>query len=120
LVATVESPNDGAAIVRAVNGGSAPEAELRAKLLAMERFRPILAERDRQDARWGPARSLPKDRTPEHWLAILLEEVGELSEAVVEEAAIHDGSWRRAIQDELIHTAAVAVSWLEWIAAQEE
>jgi len=95
-------------------------AALEAKLQAMERFVPILEERDQQDAKWGPPASLPKDRTPEHWLAILAEEVGELSKAVVEEAAVRNGSWRQAIQDELIHTAAVSVSWLEWIAAAQE
>lgn len=72
----------------------------------------ILAERKRQDMKWGSPSMLPKDRTPEHWLAILMEEMGELAEAVVETAAGGQG-WD--IQGELIQTAAVAVSWLEWL-----
>ena len=79
----------------------------------------IAAERVRQDKNWGPPQDLPKDRTPEHWLAILMEEMGELAEAVVELAAGGQG-WEGTIRTELIETAAVAVSWLEWIAAQEE
>ena len=101
-------------------GYSQEATALEAKLEAMERFVPIAVERDRQDAKWGAPSTLPRDRTPEHWLAILAEEFGELSEAVVEEAAIRDGSWVERIERELIETAAVAVSWLEWITAQQE
>jgi len=78
----------------------------------------ILAERERQDRKWGPPSTLPARRTPEHWLAILMEEAGELAEAVVEHAAAranHLTGWEEAIEQELIQTAAVAVSWLEWL-----
>ena len=79
----------------------------------------IVLERQRQDLKWGPPEELPKDRTPEHWLAILMEEVGELAEAVVEKAAGGHRKWDSAIHKELIQTAAVAISWLEWLAVNE-
>ena len=79
----------------------------------------IAVERTRQDKKWGRPEDLPKDRTPEYWLAILMEELGELAEAIVELAAGGQG-WEGTIKTELIETAAVAVSWLEWIAIQEE
>ena len=73
----------------------------------------IVLERLRQDLKWGPVASIPKDRTPEHWLAILMEEIGEVSEAVVELAA-GEADWEHSLETELIQSAAVIVSWLEW------
>ncbi len=42
----------------------------------------IKEERGRQDAKWGVARE--RNQTQRQWLAILMEEVGEVAEAVLE------------------------------------
>lgn len=62
----------------------------------------INAERERQDRKWGEQ----ADHSPEKWLAILTEEVGETAEAILE----HN---RPNMIEELIQVAAVAVRWLE-------
>ncbi len=63
------------------------------------RAKPILDERDRQDQKWGlQDHSLPK------WMVILMEEVGELSEAILEKK-----NWRA----EVVQVAAVALAMLE-------
>lgn len=61
-------------------------------------------ERLRQDERWGP---MPRDLTPEEWLAILVEEVGEVAKAIVDGA-----SWAE-YRRELIQVAAVAAAAAE-------
>jgi NTP pyrophosphatase (non-canonical NTP hydrolase) len=88
-------------------------------------FLAVRVERDRQDARWGRPEALPSDRLPDRWLAILTEEVGELAECVTEIGAAReqgrmpDRSWVDGLKKELIEAAAVALSWLEWLAASE-
>ena len=69
-------------------------------------YNKIMDERERQNQKWG---------VQEHgafvWLAILAEEVGELSEA-----ALHDqfgGDHAGTLEKELIQVAAVAWQWLE-------
>lgn len=62
----------------------------------------IQAERDRQDAKWGSQRRLP----PDTWLRILVEEVGEVAEALND----HDD---KNYPVELVQVAAVAVAALE-------
>ena len=84
-------------------------------------FGLVEAERDRQDAKWGPPSALPRHRTAERWFAILGEENGELAEAVTEVSAyIENGyevpdEWKDALRKELVETAAVCLSWLEWL-----
>jgi len=72
--------------------------DLMAKLIA-----EVVAERERQTAMWGE---------PEHdnfvWLAILAEELGEVSGAALEGSSVN-------IRREIIHVAAVALAWLECI-----
>ena len=63
----------------------------------------ILAERDRQDEKWG---KMPRNVPHPEWLSILVEEVGEAAEANNR----HDGA---ELLNELIQGAAVIVSWLE-------
>lgn len=66
----------------------------------------IDAERKRQNEKWGE-----QNHDDYRWLAILTEEVGELSQAI-----LHDEFGGRAAgtaQTELVHVAAVAVQWLE-------
>lgn len=60
----------------------------------------VAYERVHQDRKWGADRNLV-DR---QWLPILVEEVGEVSEAILEEGGL---------RDELIQVAAVAVAWVE-------
>ena len=77
----------------------------------------IAAERVHQDEEWG----WPREGLDEHdWLAILGEEFGEASKAVVE-----IGFYKRredpisaeqaGLVKELVHTAAVCVAWLQSI-----
>lgn len=62
----------------------------------------IVLERLRQDKKFGER----NDYTPERWLVVLMEEVGEVSNAVLE----HD---LEAYYHEFIQVAAVAVAALE-------
>lgn len=64
-------------------------------------FDAILAERKRQDDKWGAHRRLPLST----WHLILSEEVGEVAEAVLDRNA--------NLRAELVQVAAVAVAWLE-------
>lgn len=78
----------------------------------------VLVERRRQDEKWGP-----QDHSDYKWLAILQEEIGEASEALLEadatgQLAEPHGShlarqWRRDARTELVQAAAVVVAWIE-------
>jgi NTP pyrophosphatase (non-canonical NTP hydrolase) len=66
----------------------------------------ILAERARQDAKWGK-----QNHDPFTYLAVLTEEVGELAQA-----ALHTrfgGPKATGLREEAIHTAAVALAIVE-------
>lgn len=63
--------------------------------------RKVLEERVRQDDKWGV-----QDHDDKRWLAILAEEFGESARAILE----RDG---KALDEELVHVAAVAFAWLE-------
>lgn len=63
----------------------------------------VMLERKNQDVRWGV-----QNHGPDGWLAILMEEVGEVARAVLEGKAF-------TYRDELVHVAAVAVAALECI-----
>jgi NTP pyrophosphatase (non-canonical NTP hydrolase) len=62
-------------------------------------FEKIAAERTRQDAKWGE-----QNHADPKWLAILVEEVGEVAKAMLE---------HNEAQGELVQCAAVLVAWLE-------
>lgn len=64
-------------------------------------FEMIRAEREKQDLKWGE-----QNHTPLKWLAILMEEVGEVAQAILQ------GS-RLGCQMELVQCAAVIIAWLE-------
>lgn len=69
----------------------------------------VQAERENQDAKWGAHRDLPSGI----WLAILLEEIGEVAKIMLEDPS------QEAVErlsDELIQVAAVAVAWIEGLA----
>jgi NTP pyrophosphatase (non-canonical NTP hydrolase) len=65
----------------------------------------IDAERDRQDAKWGGIPGV--ERRDDHtYAAVLTEEVGECCKAWLERDT-------KALREELVQTAAVAVAWIE-------
>ena len=61
----------------------------------------VSAERIRQDKKWGE-----QNHSDLYWLGILMEEVGEVAKALIENKPDE-------AQNELVQVAAVAVSWLE-------
>lgn len=67
----------------------------------MDPLQKVLAERLRQDEKWGV-----QNHDDWRWLPILMEEVGEASEAMLEgrPADVHR---------EVVHVCAVALAWLE-------
>lgn len=68
----------------------------------------VLAERERQDDKWGE-----QNHDPFTWLAVLMEEVGELSQC-----ALHlkfGGPEAEDLRKEVVQVAAVAVAFIESI-----
>lgn len=74
--------------------------EIAEGLQAEQIFELVLAERRRQDERWGK-----QSHDPDRWHTILSEEVGEAAKAVLENDL--------ALARELIQVIAVCVCWLE-------
>ncbi len=73
-------------------------------------LREVAAERLRQEGKWGTDSMAATGRAtvdPGHALAVLVEEVGEVSRAILE----HEPNAR--VLAEVVQVAAVAVSWLE-------
>lgn len=67
----------------------------------MSIWEAIQAERRRQDEKFGV-----QDHSPEKWLAILVEEVGEVAQAILQ-GTVED------YREEVVQVAAVAVAILE-------
>ena len=87
----------------------------------MTPYAEILAERERQDEKWGPV-SRFKSQGFERALVILMEEVGEAARAVLEMHPVQNrlpGDWRGQARRELIQVAAVAVAIIEYIDLKE-
>lgn len=61
----------------------------------------VIAERNAQDAKWGA-----QHHGPDGWLAILVEEIGEVAKAILEGRGF-------GYRDELIQVAAVAIAAIE-------
>lgn len=72
----------------------------------VEVLNEVASERARQDARWGE-----QNHEDLVWGAILGEEVGEVSQAMLEDRFGRGGNLR----EELLQVAAVAVAWVECI-----
>jgi NTP pyrophosphatase (non-canonical NTP hydrolase) len=70
----------------------------------------VLDERGRQDARWGR-----QDHEPAVWLAILVEELGELAEATLADrfGNAEHGTHSDTVRIEAVQVAAVACAWTE-------
>jgi len=67
----------------------------------------IQAERCRQDIKWGE-----QNHNPIEWLVILMEEVGEASQAAVN-GYFGDPTFYEEYRKEVVHVAAVAVAMME-------
>jgi NTP pyrophosphatase (non-canonical NTP hydrolase) len=68
----------------------------------------VAAERVRQNGLWGR-----QDHAPKKWLAILVEEVGEVAAEIITDAAIVGTTEGDMYREELVHVAAVAVAAVE-------
>tara|TARA_Y100000034_G_C6905543_1_gene420029 strand:+ start:3128 stop:3394 length:267 start_codon:yes stop_codon:yes gene_type:complete len=62
----------------------------------------VLAERERQDAKWGDQTQNPDLK----WNAILVEEVGEISQDILDKKMA-------SMLEEIIQSAAVCIAWAE-------
>jgi NTP pyrophosphatase (non-canonical NTP hydrolase) len=62
----------------------------------------ILAERERQDSKWGDQ----TQNTDEHWTVILTEELGEVAREVYEKRSA-------GMFEEIVQCAAVCMAWGE-------
>jgi NTP pyrophosphatase (non-canonical NTP hydrolase) len=71
-------------------------------------FTAIIVERQHQDEKWGA-----QNHESHVWLAILLEEVGEVAKALLEKDFL-------GIIHEIIQVAAVCVAWLECLTRNKE
>lgn len=72
------------------------------EITRMRVLEAVLAERERQDAKWGDQR----DNSDERWTVILTEEVGEVAREVYEERSA-------GMFEEVVQCAAVAFAWAE-------
>lgn len=70
----------------------------------------VLAERERQDAKWGE-----QNHDDYIWLAILMEEVGEASQETLVEKFGAAANGHGNLREEVVHIAAVALAWIECI-----
>ncbi len=74
----------------------------------------VHAERDRQDVKWG----YPQNNTPFEWVSILMEEVGELAEAVNDAMLGGDKNLKQAVK-EAVHVSAVALAIVEHLSEED-
>lgn len=68
----------------------------------------LARERRRQDEKWGE-----QNHRDEIWLAILSEEIGEVSQALLHNK--FGGTHAGTLREELIQVTAVAIQWLDCI-----
>lgn len=68
----------------------------------------VMKERERQNKKWGKQR-----HSFDRWLAILVEEVGEFSQAIQVDSVSHKPTDAANVYEELIHSAAVAIAAAE-------
>ena len=73
-----------------------------------ESLRAVLKERQRQDDKWGE-----QNHNPYIYISILLEELGELAQAVLQTQFGGNKGGFDNIRTEAIHTCAVALALLE-------
>lgn len=81
-----------------------------------EAIRRVINERASQDQKWGDQAHHPDTV----WLAILIEEVGELAQVVLHSKfGGHHGTWGNALE-EATQVAAVAMAWLEALITRKD
>lgn len=73
-------------------------------MTTIEFIAAVAAERARQDRKWGVGSQRDCDR----FLAILIEEVGEVAKE------LNEGREPTRLLTELVHVAAVCAKWAEW------
>lgn len=91
------------ALLNYLNGGEAKPVTLTPGIIE-----EVLAERRRQDEKWGE-----QNHQPVEWLMILAEEVGEANKAALEMYFDHYYDAYRGYREELIQVAAVAIQMIE-------
>lgn len=89
-------------------------SEAREEIVRREVLGRIRDERERQQKKWGDQWKYGAT-PPEVKLAILVEEVGEVSKEVLE-----GGEQYQSLQVELVQVAAVCVAWLESLSNEEK
>jgi len=74
-------------------------------------------ERRKQDKKWGE-----QNHDPIVWVAILMEEVGELAQAAIETRFVDMGKHGgiENVREEAVHVAAVAVAFVESLDRDKE
>jgi len=81
---------------------------------SMWALRDVLEERRRQDNKWG------EQTHPNEWyFPILLEEIGELAKAMLEDHFQYSGAKHSDIRKEAVHACAVALAMIECIDRRE-
>jgi len=71
----------------------------------------IKLERRNQDHKWGE-----QNRTPLYWLGVLMEEVGEVAKALIEDK---DPVYLNKAEYELVQVAAVAIAFIDSLRRNE-
>lgn len=92
-------------------GDELPEDAIRRLRDGMTRpLADVQNERDKQDKKWGE-----QNHDPVTWVAILMEEVGELAQTAIETEFVGMGKHGgvESIRMEAVHVAAVAVAIVE-------
>ena len=70
--------------------------------------RDIFNERQRQDIKWGE-----QNHSNEWWMIILVEEIGELAEAMLNEQFGMSPDKPTSVRKELVEAVAGGIAWLE-------
>ncbi|BBO64894.1 TPA: MazG-like family protein [Serratia marcescens] len=83
------------------------------KHLNTDALADVVAEMDRQDAKWGADREL----SPFIWASILGEEVGEFNQAILHD--YYGGKFAGTSREELVQVAAVALQIIEYYDRQK-
>lgn len=78
-------------------------------------LKDVSLERERQNAKWGKQRHSDGD-----WLKILIEEVGEVAQAMQKDQGWGKDTDASDLYTELIHAAAVAVAMAEQVKEESQ
>lgn len=84
-------------------------------ILTDEVLKDVFTERLRQNAKWGKQRHSDGD-----WLKILIEEVGEVAQAMQKDQGWGKDTDASDLYTELIHAAAVAVAMAEQVKEESQ